>query len=147
MFRDKPPYLVPAGLVGLSGGDGADGGGVGDGIGVALDAKRSRRRGKGKAAFGRPSADGGAGVDGGFGSSMPPGDGGSAEELFMALRSLRKRIADEAGVPPYVVFPDRTLKEMAVGKPLTEAALASVYGVGRAKLQRYGAAFLELLTR
>ena len=63
----------------------------------------------------------------------------------MALRALRKRIADEAGVPPYVVFPDRTLKEMALSKPSSEAELSGLYGVGRAKLARYGQAFLAVI--
>ena len=71
----------------------------------------------------------------------------AAEELFMALRSLRKRLADESGVPPYVVFPDRTLKEMATLRPRDEAALATVYGVGRPKLERECAAVLEQLAR
>lgn len=125
MFKDKPPYPVPAALVGL---------GTGTGVETVLDTKRThRKRTLRTAESGRDSAE------------AVPGDGGSAEELFMALRALRKRIADEAGVPPYVVFPDRTLKEMAIAKPRSETALAAIYGVGRAKLEKYGQRFLALI--
>jgi ATP-dependent DNA helicase RecQ len=65
--------------------------------------------------------------------------------LFEALRSLRTTLAQEQGVPPYVIFPDRTLNEMAVVRPATEAALLEISGVGAAKCARYGASFLEVL--
>ncbi len=142
MFRDKPPYPVPADLVGSSAGSStgyADGGA--SGVERALDMKRSRR-GRGALRGAERGAE--RGGERAFVRSSDDGDG-AAEELFMALRALRKRLADEAGVPPYVVFPDRTLKEMAILKPGSEEALATVYGVGRAKLARYGSAFLELL--
>ncbi len=122
MFRDKPPYPVPAELVGLGKETNAGA--------LALDTKRTHRRPPIQTAS----------------NAIVSGDGGSAEELFMSLRALRKRIADEAGVPPYVVFPDRTLKEMAVAKPRSETALAAIYGVGRAKLEKYGHRFLELIS-
>jgi ATP-dependent DNA helicase RecQ len=63
------------------------------------------------------------------------------EELFEELRDLRKRLAAEQGVPPYVVFSDRTLHEMARSFPTREAELLSVSGVGEAKLARYGDVF------
>ena len=67
------------------------------------------------------------------------------EQLFEGLRVLRKRLADEQHVPAYVVFSDATLAEMAARKPATHAELLEVNGVGQAKLERYGDAFLEAL--
>ena len=64
------------------------------------------------------------------------------EALFDELRALRKRLADEQNVPAYVVFSDATLAEMAARRPATSAALLEVNGVGQAKLERYGEAFL-----
>ena len=66
-------------------------------------------------------------------------------ELFDRLRALRKRLADEQGVPPYVVFSDRTLHEMASRKPSTPEAMLDIPGVGQAKLTRYAESFLEEL--
>jgi len=70
---------------------------------------------------------------------------GDARERFEALRALRKELADAAGVPPYVVFHDATLREMAERVPRDAAALSAVQGVGAAKLERYGPAFLARL--
>ena len=70
------------------------------------------------------------------------GRGPYDEALFERLRALRKRLADEQGVPPYVVFGDATLIEMARDKPADEAALLRITGVGQSKLARYGADFL-----
>ena len=69
------------------------------------------------------------------------------EELFQRLRVLRKSLADEAHVPPYVVFSDRTLRAMVRRRPRTEEELLEVPGVGQNKLERYGEAFLEELWR
>ena len=69
------------------------------------------------------------------------------EELFKALRAERLVIARENGVPPYVIFHDTTLLEMARRKPLDETQLALLSGIGKAKLERYGAAFLEVIRR
>ena len=65
--------------------------------------------------------------------------------LFEALRACRKQLADDAEVPPYVVFHDQTLRELARLRPASLAAMLEVHGVGQAKLERYGEAFLELL--
>jgi ATP-dependent DNA helicase RecQ len=65
------------------------------------------------------------------------------EDLFQALRALRKRLADEAGVPPYVVFGDAALAEMAAYRPTDREALLAINGVGKQKLARYGADFIE----
>ncbi len=58
---------------------------------------------------------------------------------------MRKELAERDGVPPFVVFSDATLAEMAATLPGDESALLEVNGVGRRKLERYGAAFLEVL--
>jgi ATP-dependent DNA helicase RecQ len=67
------------------------------------------------------------------------------DPLFEALRARRRELAAEAGVPPYVIFHDSTLREMAELKPTTLHALSRVSGVGAAKLDRYGAAFVEIM--
>jgi ATP-dependent DNA helicase RecQ len=67
------------------------------------------------------------------------------EALFVELRSLRKRLADEAGVPPFVVFGDATLTGMAVRVPMSPEDLLDVPGVGKHKLGKYGAVFLEAI--
>lgn len=67
------------------------------------------------------------------------------EARFEALRAVRAALAREAGVPAYVVFHDATLREMAARRPRTLSEFATVKGVGDAKLQRYGARFLEAL--
>jgi ATP-dependent DNA helicase RecQ len=65
-------------------------------------------------------------------------------ELLTLLKSLRLHLARERGVPAYLIFNDATLLEMAVRKPKTEAELLQVPGVGPAKLEKYGGAFLKL---
>ncbi|MCL4776893.1 MAG: DNA helicase RecQ [Gammaproteobacteria bacterium] len=65
--------------------------------------------------------------------------------LFEALRSLRRELAAQQGVPPYVVFGDVTLVEMSQARPRDEDELLCITGVGQVKLERYGAAFLEVL--
>ena len=69
----------------------------------------------------------------------------AAERLWQRLREWRAAIAREHGVPAYVVFHDATLAELARACPQTEAALGQISGVGTRKLERYGAALLELL--
>jgi ATP-dependent DNA helicase RecQ len=65
--------------------------------------------------------------------------------LFEALRALRLRIARDRGVPPYVIFHDTTLRELARIKPTTPDALRHVYGVGVRKAEDLGAAVLEVI--
>jgi len=65
--------------------------------------------------------------------------------LLERLRTLRRSIAKEEQVPAYVVFPDRTLAEIAVRRPSTTAALAGIRGVGPTKLDRYGERFLAVV--
>lgn len=72
--------------------------------------------------------------------------GGSYDrKLFAKLRKLRKSIADEANVPPYVVFNDATLIEMAEQMPLTASEMLSVNGVGHKKLERFGRPFMVMI--
>ncbi len=68
-----------------------------------------------------------------------------ADPLFEALRATRRALAAEAGVPPYVIFHDAVLRDIAAERPLTRGALANISGVGTAKLDRYGAAFLATI--
>ena len=66
-------------------------------------------------------------------------------ELFEILRKERKRLADEAAVPPYVIFPDRTLMEMATFFPQNETSLSGIHGIGTVKKEKYGPGFLNLI--
>lgn len=74
-----------------------------------------------------------------------PGSADRNEELFQQLRVLRKRLADEQQVPPFVIFGDVTLSEMAAVHPTDMDGFARITGVGVHKLGRYGEVFLELL--
>lgn len=65
------------------------------------------------------------------------------DPLFEQLRALRRQLAQDAGVPPFVVFSDKTLQDMAARKPLTEAEFLDVSGVGQAKLEKFGEAFMN----
>jgi ATP-dependent DNA helicase RecQ len=91
----------------------------------------------------KPGRTVGRRASGGPAGAAAPGD----EALFEQLRVLRKEIADRSGVPAYIVFGDRVLREMAAQRPGTPAALLEVPGVGPAKLDRYGAAFLDAIAR
>jgi len=71
---------------------------------------------------------------------------GPADPLFDALREARRKIAADAGVPPYVIFHDSTLREIASRKPKTLNELSAVQGVGAVKLERYGEAMLLALS-
>jgi ATP-dependent DNA helicase RecQ len=74
-------------------------------------------------------------------AALAPAD----QPLFEKLREFRKEIADELNLPPYVIFHDATLMQMAEERPATEAALLAINGVGEAKMRRYGSAFLEVI--
>jgi ATP-dependent DNA helicase RecQ len=69
------------------------------------------------------------------------------DPLFDALRELRRELAAEAQLPPYVIFHDATLREMAAIKPASASELAEVGGVGARKLEAYGEAFLAVIRR
>ena len=66
-------------------------------------------------------------------------------DLLSRLVSLRRRLAAEAGVPAYVVFQDKTLKEMEAKRPDSLEALLAIGGVGKVKLEKYGEAFLSCI--
>src|SRR5450631_1033585 len=76
-----------------------------------------------------------------------PAEGPATENgaLFERLRALRKHLADEHGLPPYVVFHDATLREMAERRPLNLTQFADIPGVGQAKLARYGDHFIAAI--
>jgi ATP-dependent DNA helicase RecQ len=65
--------------------------------------------------------------------------------LFEALRGLRRELAAEANVPPYVIFHDAVLREMAAHRPATQSQLGLINGVGARKLEAYGDAFLAVI--
>ncbi|MEE9433363.1 MAG: DNA helicase RecQ [Sphingorhabdus sp.] len=67
------------------------------------------------------------------------------DPLFDALRELRRELATEGGVPPYVIFHDTTLREMTSARPDSLAAMSGISGVGARKLEAYGDAFLAVI--
>ncbi len=71
--------------------------------------------------------------------------GGGDRTLFELLRTLRKQLADEHGLPPYVIFHDATLREMAQQRPATLHEFSRIRGIGEAKLSRYGERFIEAI--
>ena len=71
--------------------------------------------------------------------------GSEEEALFLALKTLRKSLADRRKVPAYVIFSDATLLAMAAARPRTRAEFLAVSGVGPKKLASYGDAFLAAL--
>lgn len=75
------------------------------------------------------------------------GSGAYDVALMELLKSLRKKIAKEKNVPPYVVFQDPSLEEMATTYPTTAQDLAQINGVGMGKVQKFGKPFLELITK
>jgi ATP-dependent DNA helicase RecQ len=89
------------------------------------------------------------------GESVKPASGRKASKpatvtsagnvLFESLRSLRKRLADEAGMPPYIIFNDASLWDMAQRQPTTLQEFSTIIGVGQAKLARYGGEFVTLI--
>ena len=66
-------------------------------------------------------------------------------EIFEKLRKLRKEIAVEQGVPPFVVFSDTSLVEMAALRPRNDGEMLDITGVGKYKLEHYGPRFLKVL--
>jgi ATP-dependent DNA helicase RecQ len=66
-------------------------------------------------------------------------------EIYDRLRELRAQIASENGIPPYIVFSDKTLKDLSAKKPATKEGMLEVHGIGEVKYERYGEAFLGVL--
>lgn len=77
----------------------------------------------------------------------PPGGVTSAvdEELFRILKDLRKKVSKKINLPPFVIFQDPSLEDMAIQYPITMEELQNVQGVGAGKAQRYGKEFIELI--
>jgi ATP-dependent DNA helicase RecQ len=101
---------------------------------------RNERRGRG-----RGSANGTA-IGGQASASARGGDVVDAS-VFEALREWRRGIAKEHGVPAYTVFHDSTLRELASKLPRSAVDLRAITGIGATKLERYGAALLEILQK
>jgi ATP-dependent DNA helicase RecQ len=83
-------------------------------------------------------------------SSRPEPNAGLAlspeeESLAQRLRALRKRLAEESAVPPYMIFSDRSLLDLIARRPKDGEALLEVFGLGKVKVERYGAAILEAM--
>ena len=68
-------------------------------------------------------------------------------ELYEQLRLLRNRFAKELQVPAYVVFTDKSLKEMSTYLPVSRAELLEIQGVGQAKCDKFGQAFMDVISR
>ncbi len=79
------------------------------------------------------------------GRSAKPSLESADQPLFDALRALRKSLADERGVPPYVIFHDKTLYEMIASLPTNLSEMADISGVGEQKLERFGESFLSVI--
>ena len=79
------------------------------------------------------------------GKAIAPVDCDAA--LFEQLRTLRREIAKDKALPPYVIFPDAALKEMAAYFPRTEAEFLNITGVGQARYDHYGSVFIEAISR
>jgi ATP-dependent DNA helicase RecQ len=78
--------------------------------------------------------------------AAPVVDGPYDRDLFEALRKWRRSEAEARGVPPYVIFNDKTLRELARVRPSTLTELREIYGIGDAKLEQFGRRVLELVT-
>ena len=72
---------------------------------------------------------------------------GVSDVLMGMLRDLRKKVAKKVGVPPFVVFQDPSLEDMALKYPISKEELINIHGVGEGKAKKYGGAFLELISQ
>ncbi|MFH0995098.1 MAG: DNA helicase RecQ [Pseudomonadota bacterium] len=80
-------------------------------------------------------------------SPVKDSENGCDQSLFEVLRGKRKELADITNVPPYVIFPDKTLIEMAIYFPQSPESLRRLHGVGSIKSERYGHYFLDIISR
>lgn len=78
-------------------------------------------------------------------AEKPAIDDSKAEEIIEALKSWRRRKADDMNVPPYVIFGDKTMLDLAAKKPKTKTELLNVYGIGEAKADQFGRAILRII--
>ncbi len=111
--------------------------------------RRASRSRSGSAETLRVAAKRGAGNGRADKSSAAAGSGAPLTrdqiETLDALKAVRTRLARAEEVPAYVIFPDRTLREMATERPRTLTALANIHGVGPSRLEKFGAEFLAVL--
>lgn len=116
-----------------------------DTFSLAIKQTPKFQKSKRKAASQTPSHETGtsASLAGDRGAISSEGSSAYDPELFERLRTLRMRLAKEAGMPPYIIFNDATLAAMAETHPQTPEALLALPGVGLKKLERYGDAFLD----
>lgn len=77
----------------------------------------------------------------------PGGGGGSDETLFSLLKDLRKKISKQQNLPPFVIFQDNSLEDMATVYPITMDELKNITGVGAGKATKFGKPFLELISK
>ena len=69
------------------------------------------------------------------------------KDLFEKLKSLRLELARASNIPPYVIFHDKTLLEMVFQRPQTTHELGDIQGIGQSKKEKYGTAFLEIISQ
>jgi ATP-dependent DNA helicase RecQ len=118
------------------------------GIRSGRGGRRGSRPSAGRSSFAARATAEDQGLDSGAASwddAPPPAFDPDADPLFDRLRTLRKELADERGVPAYIVFNDRVLRAMCEERPTTAAELLAISGVGPKKLETYGAVFLEAI--
>ncbi|MDP5140345.1 MAG: HRDC domain-containing protein, partial [Spirosomaceae bacterium] len=90
----------------------------------------------------------GSGADALHNAPMPGTRSSAADETLLSLlKALRKTVAKSKNVPPYVVFQDPSLEEMATTYPTTEQDLAQISGVGMGKVKKFGKAFIEAIAK
>lgn len=77
--------------------------------------------------------------------SAPDRSGAADEELFNILKNLRKKISKQINLPPFIIFQDPSLEDMAIQYPITIEELQNITGVGAGKAKKYGAEFVELI--
>jgi ATP-dependent DNA helicase RecQ len=140
-WRDLLDQLAMEGLLREDPNDGRPLIGLGDAEAVRAVYRGERRVAMRKPAVEKSQRRAAARQARGAGLEVGPADRG----LFEALKAWRKREAQAQGLPPYVIFHDRTLAEIAELKPSTATALARCGGVGQGKLERYGAAVLQVV--
>ena len=73
--------------------------------------------------------------------------GGADQELVKMLRDLRKKAASKKGLPPYAIFQESSLEDMAIQYPITQDEMKNIFGVGEGKARKFGKPFLELIER
>jgi ATP-dependent DNA helicase RecQ len=112
-------------------------------VAYGVGTRRRRTRGAGAAAAQRLGVDGASGANP-WAEPQPVFDP-DADPLFAQLRALRKRLADERGVPAYVIFNDKVLRAMADQRPGSSSELLRISGVGPRKLEQYGDLFLDAI--